>query len=111
MGTELGSATALTWGDYKLLLVDGRLMVLLASGDRYELHLEEFMNFNWNANAYGEYAKSLNILYYKLKGKSLRGAIPYLAGFLSGCPLDYLKDIKFATAKNGELKPFFSEWS
>ena len=110
MGTELGFAKSMLWGEYKLILVDGRLMVLLSNGDKYELHLERFMEFNWKSNAYGEYAKILNILYYNLKGKSLRDSIPYLVDFLSGYPLVYLMGIRFATTKNGELFPFFSEW-
>ena len=60
---------------YKLILVDGRLMMLLSNGRQLELHLENFMSFNWKANAYGKYATELNILYYSLKGKSLRDAM------------------------------------
>lgn len=95
---------------YKLLLVDGRLMVVLANGRQLELHLENFMNFNWKANAYGKYATELNILYYSLKGKSLREAMTPLTGYLNERPLDYLMGIRFATIKNGELQPFLTDW-
>lgn len=95
---------------YKLILVDGRLMVVLSDGRQLELHLENFMNFNWKANAYGQYAKELNILYYSLKGKSLREAMSPLVGYLNQRPLAYLMGISFATIKNGELHPFLSDW-
>lgn len=95
---------------YKLILVDGRLMVVLSNGRQLELHLENFMNFTWKANAYGQYATELNILYYSLKGKSLREAMLPLMGYLNERPLDYLMSIRFATVKNGELHPFLSDW-
>lgn len=95
---------------YKLLLVDGRLMVVLANGRQLELHLENFMNFNWKANAYGKYATELNVLYYILKGKSLREAMMPLMGYLNERPLEYLMGIRFAVVKNGELHPFLSDW-
>lgn len=95
---------------YKLILVDGRLMMLLTSGKELELHLENFMNFNWKANAYGKYATELNILYYSLKGKSLRDAMNPLMGYINERPLEYLMGIRFATIKNGELHPFLTDW-
>lgn len=95
---------------YKLILVDGRLMVLLSSGKELELHLENFMNFNWEANAYGKYATELNILYHSLKGKSLRDAMLPLMGYLNERPLDYLMGIRFAIIKNGVLQPFLTDW-
>lgn len=105
-GIELATSTK----GYKLILVDGRLMMLLSNGRRLELHLENFMNFTWKANAYGQYATELNILYYSLKGKSLREAMTPLMGYLNECPLDYLMGIRFATIKNGELHPFLTDW-
>lgn len=110
MGTELSTGNSLSWGNYKLVLVDGRLMLVLNSGKQLELHLENFMNFTWKANPYGKYAKELNILYYSLKGKSLREAMIPLMNFLNEHQLDYLLGIHFATIKNGELHPFLSEW-
>lgn len=95
---------------YKLLLVDGRLMVVLANGRQLELHLENFMNFNWKANAYGKYATELNILYYSLKGKSLRDAMLPLMGYLNERSLEYLMCIRFAVVKSGELHPFLTDW-
>ena len=95
---------------YKLILVDGRLMVVLSNGRQLELYLENFMNFTWKANAYGQYATELNILYYNLKGKSLRDAMNPLMGYLNERPLEYLMGIQFATIKNGELHPFLSDW-
>jgi hypothetical protein len=95
---------------YKLILVDGRLMIVLANGRQLELHLEKFMNFNWKANAYGKYAIELNILYYSLKGKSLREAMTPLMGYLNERPLEYLMGIRFAVVKNGELYPFLTDW-
>ena len=95
---------------YKLILVDGRLMVVLSNGRQLELHLEDFMNFNWKANAYGKYATELNVLYYSLKGKSLRKAMTPLMGYLNERPLEYLMGIRFATIKNGELHPFLTDW-
>ena len=95
---------------YKLILVDGRLMVLLSNGRQLELHLENFMNFNWKANAYGKYATELNILYYSLKGKSLRDAMNPLMGYLNERPSEYLMGIRFAVVKNGELHQFLSDW-
>lgn len=95
---------------YKLILVDGRLMMLLSNGIQLELHLENFMNFNWKANAYGKYATELNILYYNLKGKSLRDAMNPLMGYLNERPLEYLMGIRFAVVKNGELHQFLSDW-
>lgn len=95
---------------YKLILVDGRLMMLLSNGRQLELHLENFMNFNWKANAYGKYATELNILYYNLKGKSLRDAMNPLMGYLNERPLEYLMSIRFAVVKNGELHQFLSDW-
>lgn len=109
-GTDLAIGFSKFWWSYKLILVDGRLMVLLSSGKRLELHLENFMNFNWKANAYGQYATELNILYYSLKGKSLREAMTPLMGYLNERPLDYLMGIRFATIKNGELHPFLTDW-
>ena len=32
---------------YKLILVDGRLMMLLSNGRQLELHLENFMKCKW----------------------------------------------------------------
>lgn len=110
MGTELATGNSSNWGTYKLVLVDGRLMLVLGSGKQLELHLENFMNFTWKANAYGKYAKELNILYYSLKGKSLREATIPLMNFLNEHQLNYLMGIRFATIKNGELHPFLSEW-
>lgn len=95
---------------YKLILVDGRLMMLLSNGRQLELHLENSMNFNWKANAYGKYATELNILYYSLKGKSLRDAMNPLMGYLNERPLEYLMGIRFAVVKNGELHQFLSDW-
>ena len=95
---------------YKLILVDGRLMMLLSNGRQLELHLENFMNFNWKANAYGKYATELNILYYSLKGKSLRDAMNPLMGYLNERPLEDLMGIRFAVVKNGELHQFLSDW-
>ena len=95
---------------YKLILVDGRLMMLLSNGRKLELHLENFMNFNWKANAYGKYATELNILYHSLKGKSLRDAMLPLMGYLNERPLDYLMGIRFAIIKNGVLQPFLTDW-
>ena len=109
-GIELAYGNAKEWGSYRLVLVDGRLMVVLSDGRQLELHLENFMNFNWKANAYGQYATELNILYYSLKGKSLREAMLPLMGYLNERPLDYLMSIRFATIKNGELHPFLSDW-
>ena len=110
MGTELATSNSMTWGTYKLVLVDGRLMLVLCSGKQLELHLENFMNFTWKANAYGKYAKELNIFYYSLKGKSLREAMIPIINFLNERQLEYLLGIQFATIKNGELNPFISEW-
>lgn len=110
MGTELATSNSLIWGTYKLVLVDGRLMLVLGSGKQLELHLENFMNFTWKANAYGKYAKELNIIYYSLKGKSLREAMIPIINFLNERQLEYLLGIQFATIKNGELHPFISEW-
>lgn len=95
---------------YKLILVDGRLMVFLSNGRKLELRLENFMNFNWKANAYGKYATELNVLYYSLKGKSLRDAMNPLMGYLNELPLEYLMGIRFAVVKNGELHPFLTDW-
>ena len=95
---------------YKLILVDGRLMIVLADGRQLELHLENFMNFNWKANAYGKYATELNILYYSLKGKSLRDAMLPLMGYLNERPLEYLMGIRFAVVKDGEFHPFLTDW-
>lgn len=95
---------------YKLILVEGRLMVVLSNGRQLELHLESFMNFTWKANAYGKYATELNILYYSLKGKSLRDAMNPLMGYLNERPLEYLMGIRFAVVKNGELHQFLSDW-
>lgn len=95
---------------YKLILVDGRLMMLLSNGRELELHLENFMNFNWKANAYGKYATELNIIYYSLKGKSLRDAMLPLMGYLNERPLEYLMGIRFAVIKNGVLQPFLTDW-
>ena len=105
-GIELATSSK----GYKLILVDGRLMVLLSNGRQLELHLENFMNFNWKANAYGKYASELNVLYYSLKGKSLRDAMLPLMGYLNERPLEYLMGIRFATIKNGELHPFLTDW-
>lgn len=109
-GIELAYGNAKEWGSYRLVLVDGRLMVVLANGKQLELHLENFMNFNWKANAYGQYAKELNILYHSLKGKSLREAMTPLVGYLNERPLEYLMGIRFAVVKNGELHPFLTDW-
>lgn len=109
-GIELVSSDPRFFEGYKLILVDGRLMMLLSSGKQLELHLENFMNFSWKANAYGKYAKDLNVLYYSLKGKSLREAMIPLVSYLNERQLEYLMDIRFATIKNGELHPFLSEW-
>lgn len=109
-GIELATGNPRFWESYKLLLVDGRLMVQLSSGKQLELLLENFMNFNWKANAYGQYAKELNILYYSLKGKSLRDAMIPLMGYLNERQLEYLMGIRFATVKNGELHPFLTDW-
>lgn len=109
-GTELATGNSSNWGIYKLVLVEGRLMLVLDSGKHLELHLENFMNFTWKANAYGKYAKELNILYYSLKGKSLREAMIPLVKFLNERQLEYLLGIRFATIKNEELHPFLSEW-
>lgn len=110
MGTELATGNSSNWGIYKLVLADGRLMLVLDSGRKLELYLENFMNFTWKANAYGKYAKELNILYYSLKGKSLREAMIPLMKFLNKRQLKSLLGIRFATIKNGELHPFISEW-
>lgn len=110
MGTELAFGNPRFFEGYKLILVDGRLMMLLSSGKQLELHLENFMNFTWKANAYGKYAKYLNVLYYSLKGKSLREAMIPLVNFINERQLEYLMGIRFATIKNGELHPFLSEW-
>lgn len=109
-GIELASSNPRFSEGYKLILVDGRLMMLLSSGKQLELHLENFMNFTWKANAYGKYATDLNILYYSLKGKSLREAMQPLVGYLNERPLDYLMGIRFATVRNGELHPFLTDW-
>lgn len=108
----LGNGIELATSDrgYKLLLVDGRLMMLLSNRRQLELHLENFMSFNWKANAYGKYATELNILYYSLKGKSLRDAMLPLMGYLNEHALDYLMGIRFAVVKNGELHQFLSDW-
>lgn len=105
-GIELATSSK----GYKLILVDGRLMVLLSNGRQLELHLENFMNFNWKANAYSKYASELNVLYYSLKGKSLRDAMLPLMGYLNERPLEYLMGIRFAVVKNGELHPFLTDW-
>lgn len=105
-GIELAASTK----GYNLILVDGRLKVVLANGRQLELHLENFMNFNWKANAYGKYATELNVLYYSLKGKSLRDAMLPLVGYLNERQLEYLMSIRFATIKNGELHPFLTDW-
>ena len=110
MNKEKGIELATSPKGYKLILVDGRLMVLLSSGKELELHLENFMNFNWKANAYGKYATELNILYHSLKGKSLRDAMLPLMGYLNERPLDYLMGIRFAIIKNGVLQPFLTDW-
>ena len=110
MNKEKGIELATSPKGYKLILVDGRLMVLLSSGKELELHLENFMNFNWKANAYGKYATELNILYHSLKGKSLRDAMLPLMGYLNERPLDYLVGIRFAIIKNGVLQPFLTDW-
>lgn len=110
MNDVKGVELAISPKGYKLILVDGRLMVALANGRQLELHLENFMNFNWKANAYGKYATELNILYYSLKGKSLRDAINPLMGYLNERPLDYLMGIRFAVVKNGKLHPFLTDW-
>lgn len=109
-GIELASSDPRFFEGYKLILVDGRLMVLLSNGRQLELHLENFMNFNWKANAYGKYATELNVLYYSLKGKSLRDAMLPLMGYLDERPLDYLMGIRFAIIKNGVLQPFLTDW-
>ena len=105
-GIELATSSK----GYRLILVDGRLMVFLSNGRQLELHLENFMNFNWKANAYGKYATELNILYYSLKGKSLRDAMLPLMGYLNERPLEYLMGIRFAVVKNGKLHPFLTDW-
>lgn len=110
MNDVKGVELAISPKGYKLILVDGRLMMLLSNGRQLELHLENFMNFNWKANAYGKYATELNILYYSLKGKSLRDAMNSLIGYLNERPLEYLMGIRFAVVKNGELHPFLSDW-
>ena len=110
MNKEKGIELATSPKGYKLILVDGRLMVLLSSGKELELHLENFMNFNWKANAYGKYATELNILYHSLKGMSLRDAMLPLMGYLNERPLDYLMGIRFAIIKNGVLQPFLTDW-
>lgn len=110
MNKEKGIELATSPKGYKLILVDGRLMVLLSSGKELEVHLENFMNFNWKANAYGKYATELNILYHSLKGKSLRDAMNPLMGYLDERPLDYLMGIRFAIIKNGVLQPFLTDW-
>ena len=110
MNKEKGIELVTSPKGYKLILVDGRLMVLLSSGKELELHLENFMNFNWEANAYGKYATELNILYHSLKGKSLRDAMLPLMGYLNERPLDYLMGIRFAIIKNGVLQPFLTDW-
>lgn len=107
---EHGIELATSPEGYKLILVDGRLMMLLSNGRQLELLLENFMNFNWKANAYGKYATELNILYYSLKGKSLRDAMNPLMGYLNERPLEYLMGIRFAVVKNGELHQFLSDW-
>ena len=109
-GIELASSDPRFFEGYRLILVDGRLMMLLSSGRKLELHLENFMNFNWKANAYGKYATELNVLYYSLKGKSLREAMLPLVGYLNERPLEYLMGIRFAVVKNGELHPFLTDW-
>ena len=110
MNKEKGIELATSPKGYKLILVDGRLMMLLSNGRQLELHLENFMNFNWKANAYGKYATELNILYSSLKGKSLRDAMNPLMGYLNEYSLEYLMGISFAVVKNGELYPFLSDW-
>lgn len=110
MNEEKGVELSTSPKGYKLILVDGRLMMLLSNGRELELHLENFMNFNWKANAYGQYATELNVLYYSLKGKSLREAMTPLIGYLNERPLEYLTGIRFAVVKNGELHPFLTEW-
>lgn len=110
MNKEKGIELATSPKGYKLILVDGRLMMLLSNGRKLELHLENFMNFNWKANAYGKYATELNILYHSLKGKSLRDAMLPLMGYLNKRPLDYLMGIRFAIIKNGVLQPFLTDW-
>lgn len=109
-GVELASSNPRFFEGYKLILVDGRLMMLLSSGKKLELHLENFMNFTWKANAYGKYATDLNILYYSLKGKSLREAMQPLVGYISERQLEYLMGIRFATVRHGELHPFLTDW-
>ena len=109
-GIELAFGNPRFFEGYKLILVDGRLMMLLSSGKQLELHLENFMNFSWKANAYGKYAKDLNVLYYSLRGKSLREAMTHLVSYLNERQQEYLMGIRFATIKNGELHPFLSEW-
>lgn len=109
-GIELASSDPRFFEGYKLILLDGRLMMLLSSGRQLELHLENFMNFTWKANAYGNYAKDLNVLYYFLKGKSLREAMIPLVSYINERQLEYLMSIRFTTIKNGELQPFLSEW-
>lgn len=110
MNEEKGVELATSPKGYKLILVDGRLMMLLSNGRELELHLENFMNFNWKANAYGQYATELNVLYYSLKGKSLREAMTPLIEYLNERPLGYLMGIRFAVVKNGELHPFLTDW-
>lgn len=110
MNKEEGIELATSPKGYKLILVDGRLMMLLSNGRKLELHLENFMNFNWKANAYGKYATELNILYHSLKGKSLSDAMLPLTGYLNERPLEYLMGISFAVVKNGELHPFLTDW-
>ena len=110
MNEEKGVELATSPKGYKLILVDGRLMVVLSNERQLELHLENFMNFNWKANAYGKYATELNVLYYSLKGKSLRDAMNPLMGYLNERPLEYLMGIRFAVVKNGELHQFLSDW-
>ena len=110
MNEEKGVELATSPKGYKLILVDGRLMMLLSNGRELELHLENFMNFNWKANAYGQYATELNVLYYSLKGKSLREAMTPLIGYLNERPLEYLMGIRFAVVKNGCSSPFLTDW-
>lgn len=110
MNYEKGVELATSPKGYRLILVDGRLTVVLSNGRKLELHLENFMNFNWKANAYGKYATELNILYYSLKGKSLRDAMLPLMEYLNERPLEYLMGIRFAVVKNGELHPFLTDW-
>ena len=109
-GIELASSNPRFFEGYKLILVDGRLMMLLSSGNQLELHLENFMKFTWKANAYGKYATDLNILYYSLKGKSLREAMQPLVRYINERQLEYLMGIRFATVRHGELHPFLTDW-